>query len=237
MVKYHGDLDTLKSTISSHGLLGDWHCNEGKHTFKAKDGGILIWYRNGTLQCQGKDPSKSTIENAIQIFNASNHTITTNTTPPRLFIVYGHDETSRDQLELILSKTGISYFILSKTSGKGLTLIEALEEQVGKNGTANAGIVLLTPDDCGYAKRDGESTLKDRARQNVILEMGMLISKLGRSNTIILVKGNIERPSDTDGIIYHSYKNNIKEIASKIVERLETCGFNIDHKKVLEAIN
>jgi len=154
---------------------------------------------------------------------------------PQLFIVYGHDETSRDQLELILGKIGIEPFILAKSSGHGLTIIEALEQHVGKEGSANVGIVLLTPDDMGYAKRDGEESIKGRARQNVILEMGMLISKLGRSHTIILVKGDLERPSDTDGIIYLSYRNHIKEVLIKLVERLVSSGFNIDHKKAFEA--
>ena len=63
----------------------------------------------------------------------------------------------------------------------------------------------------------------------------MLISKLGRSNTIILVKGELERPSDTDGIIYHSFKVHVKETVSKLVERLEAAGFHIDHKKAFEA--
>ena len=241
MGKFHGNLLGLKTKVEEHGLIGQWSETQNAQKFTANDGGILLWY-NGTqtLQCQGKGASKGKIEELIQQLNGQTITVeepsTAPATRPIAFIVYGHDETSRDQLELILKKMDIDHFILAKTSGQGLTLIEALESQVGMNGTANAGIVLLTPDDTGYAKRDGDSKAKDRARQNVILEMGMLIAKLGRSHTMILVKGDLERPSDTDGIIYHGFQKHVKEVAVKLAERLEACGFTIDHKKVMDAI-
>jgi predicted nucleotide-binding protein len=40
------------------------------------------------------------------------------------------------------------------------------------------------------------------ARQNVILELGYFAGKLGRSNVCVLNKGNVEIPSDFDGIVY-----------------------------------
>jgi predicted nucleotide-binding protein len=41
------------------------------------------------------------------------------------------------------------------TSGRGQTIIEALEGTIGRDYTSDFGIVLLTPDDLGYAKADG----------------------------------------------------------------------------------
>lgn len=241
MGKFHGDIDSLKSKVVDNGLVGTWSETGGTNKFMTNDGGILLWYATGTLLCQGRGPSKIKIEKLIEGLNGTStakHNILAESSliNPAIFIVYGHDETSRDQLELVLSKLGIDPFILAKTSGNGLTIIEALEKQVGKNGTASVGIVLLTPDDFGYSKKEGEEAIKGRARQNVILEMGMLISKLGRSNTIILIKGKVERPSDTDGIIYHAYNTHIKEVVIKLIERLESAGFKIDHKKALETI-
>lgn len=241
MGKFHGNLSALKSKVAERGLIGQWSETQNAQKFATNDGGVLLWYNSThTLQCQGKGASKAKIEELIQMIDGTS--IVIEDTPPATaarpiaFIVYGHDETSRDQLELILNKMDIDHFILAKSSGQGLTLIEALESQVGINGTAHAGIVLLTPDDNGFAKRDGTDKAKDRARQNVVLEMGMLIAKFGRSHTIILVKGDLERPSDTDGIIYHGFQKHVKEIAVKLAERLEGCGFVIDHKKVTDAI-
>src|ERR1700685_164676 len=95
---------------------------------------------------------------------------------PQIFVVHGHDETARDQLELVLRRLDLDPFVLMNTSGGGMTIIESLEKKIGKEGEARFGIVLLTPDDVGYARRDGEKEGKPRPRQNVILEMGMLLS-------------------------------------------------------------
>jgi predicted nucleotide-binding protein len=97
-----------------------------------------------------------------------------------VFVVHGHDPGAREQLELVLHKLGLQPFVLQNTDGGGLTIIESLERMIGKNATSSFGIVLLTPDDMGYAKQDGEAEAKPRARQNVILEMGMLLASLTR---------------------------------------------------------
>ena len=69
----------------------------------------------------------------------------------------------------------------------------------------------MTPDDRGYAKRDGETEIRDRARQNVILEMGMLLSSLTRGKVTILVKGHVELPSDAAGIIYIPFNDHVRD--------------------------
>ncbi len=62
--------------------------------------------------------------------------------------------------------------------------------------------MLLTPDDEGHP-RDRPGEKKFRARQNVVLELGMVLAKLGRRRVAVLVKGSdLERPSDIDGLIY-----------------------------------
>ncbi|WP_118976745.1 TIR domain-containing protein [Taibaiella koreensis] len=240
MGKFFGNLEALQNLVNTNGLVGNWSEITNAHKFSTNDGGVLLWYPSTkTLQCQGRGPSKSTIQKLINSIDengiVTESATVAHVTTSEVFVVYGHDETSRDQLELILGKLGIAPFILAKIGGQGLTLIEALDKQVGQNGAASAGIVLLTPDDMGYSLRQGESALKHRARQNVILEMGMLLSKLGRTHTIILVKGDLERPSDTDGIIYLSYQKHIKECLVALAKRLEAIGYKIDHKKALEA--
>jgi len=93
----------------------------------------------------------------------------------------------------VLHKLGLDPYVLANTGGGGLTIIEALENNIG--GAADAakfGIVLMTPDDMGYSKRDGDAKVKPRARQNVVLEMGMLISALGRPNVAILKKATLK---------------------------------------------
>ena len=42
------------------------------------------------------------------------------------------------------------------SGGGGKTIIEALEGQIGRDFTSDFGIVLMTPDDFGYSKKDGD---------------------------------------------------------------------------------
>jgi predicted nucleotide-binding protein len=126
-------------------------------------------------------------------------------------------------------------FVLVNTSGGGLTIIEALEEEIGREGNSKFGIVLLTPDDIGYSKIDGAENAQPRARQNVVLEMGMLISTVGRKNTVILKKGHLEVPSDANGILYLGFNDHVKEIVPKLVDRLKASGFEMESTKITNA--
>ena len=44
--------------------------------------------------------------------------------------------------------------------------------------------------------------MKPRARQYVVLELGYFIGILGRSNVCPLLKGDVEIPSDYEGVVY-----------------------------------
>ncbi len=62
-------------------------------------------------------------------------------------------------------------------------------------------MVLLTPDD--KASPAGSSTEeKWRARQNVIMELGWFMARLGRERVLLLHQGSVEIPSDILGVIY-----------------------------------
>ena len=116
-----------------------------------------------------------------------------------------------------------------------MTIIEALEQQIGKNAQSDFGIILMTPDDMGYAKKDGEKEAKARARQNVILEMGMLLASLTRSRCAVLVKGFVDQPSDTQGIIYFHFNDHVKEVVPKLCERLQANGIPISAEQISKA--
>lgn len=87
--------------------------------------------------------------------------------------------------------------IIDQLVSSGQTIIEKLEEHTGG---VNFGIVLATPDDIGYVK-GREEEKKFRARQNVVLELGMLLARIGRSKVAILLSQaeEMERPSDIEG--------------------------------------
>ena len=113
-------------------------------------------------------------------------------------------------------------------------IIEVLEEEIPER---SFGIVLLTPDDYGYPKSENDKKREPRARQNVILELGMLLGKLGRQKIAILVKGNVERPSDLGGVLYINYNDGIKDDGMKLISKLRESGIEISEQDVETALS
>ncbi len=114
-----------------------------------------------------------------------------------IFIVHGHDTEPKVSIARFIEKLGLKAIILHEMPNIGRTIIEKFEDY------SNVGyaVVLLTPDDLGTTK-DKKDELKSRARQNVIFELGYFIGKLGRKRVCVLHKGNVEIPSDYEGILY-----------------------------------
>jgi len=114
--------------------------------------------------------------------------------------------------------------ILANLPGAGDTIIEKLESYIGQHGKAGYACVLITPDDEGF--KSGEADKKKyRARQNVVLELGMVLARLGRKRVAILQKQTVERPSDIDGLIYIPFKEKVEEISVQLIKELQAAGF------------
>lgn len=145
---------------------------------------------------------------------------------PKVFIVYGHDDTSRRELVDFLRRQKLEPVVLRNLTGGGNTIIENLDSLTD----ADFACVLLTPDDEGRS-RGSSQDLQPRARQNVVLELGMVLAKLGRQRVAILIKevdGNpMERPTDISGIIYIPFKDHINE-SNRLAGRLTEVGFDIN---------
>ncbi len=220
--------------------------------YKTIDGGIVLWYpTTGTISIQGNGVAKKRLEEMIEQIDFDSLSLTETEKfeeavaeqvanvgrDTKIFLVHGHDTIAREQLELIIHKLGLDPFVLANTSGEGLTIIEALEREIGKDGEARFGIVLMTPDDFGYSKVDGPDKIQPRARQNVVLEMGMVMSRLGRKHVAILKKGHLDIPSDANGILYIPFNDHVKETVPKLADRLRASGFDIGADKVSKAIS
>ena len=91
----------------------------------------------------------------------------------------------------------------------------------------------MTPDDVGSLK-DGEPNLKPRARQNVIFEFGYFIGTLSRKRVCALVKGNVEKPSDYDGVLYIPL-DDLGAWEMGLIKELKTAGFNVDANRAFSA--
>nr|WP_280641537.1 TIR domain-containing protein [Bartonella washoeensis] len=133
----------------------------------------------------------------------------------------------------MLFKPGLEPYVLKIISSDDLTIIENFKQEIGmQTNSPKFGIVLLAPDDIGYAKFVGEKDAQPRAHQNVIFKMGMLISAISCKNLAILKKQDVEVPLDYEGINYIPFNEHVKETLPKLFELLNTAGFSLDTKSI-----
>jgi len=125
----------------------------------------------------------------------------------RVFVVHGHDHGPRDAVALLLGKLGFEPVILEDQPNKGRTIIEKFVDY----SDVKYAVVLMSPDGrspvratiAAEQERNAEVLhIPGRARQNVILELGFFIGKLGRDHVAAVVVGDVEVPSDVDGVLY-----------------------------------
>ncbi len=240
-MKFHGEIEELQARIDAVRLRGVWEEKPNScWRFVTKSKGGLNWSANkGTIWFDGPAEEKAMVEKltTVALEDGAEPVKVDAEGNPSVFVVHGHDTVAREQLELVLHKLGLDPFVLQNTDGGGLTIIESLEKMIGKNAESSFGIVLMTPDDMGFSKAAGEKEddFKPRARQNVVLEMGMLLASLTRDRVVILQKGFVDTPSDTAGIIYLGFNEHVRETIPKLVGRLQKAGFEIPAEKVAAA--
>ena len=223
-------LDSASLKIEEEKRLGN-----GTGTQLRLENGVKVnVFDNGTCQVQGKEVDRETVRQILgqeptkSSMNTSSKSSTKSPiTKKDVFVVYGHDKTSRDQLEAMLRRWGLNPLILDQLPTKGQTVIEKLESAIDQ---ASFGIVLATPDDEGHPINEPDQK-RYRARQNVVLELGMLLAKLGREKVAVLLKDqkNIERPSDIQGLIYIPFDDDlVKEAGVSLVKEMDKNGYSID---------
>jgi len=151
----------------------------------------------------------------------------TETSAGSIFIVHGHDGGFKESVARLLSvATPQNVVILHEQPDEGQTIIEKFESHASQ---ALFAVVLLTPDDEGRARRSGE--MKPRARQNVILELGYFLGRLGRSRVVALYSDGVELPSDLAGILYKPI-DSAGSWKYALLKELRAAGIEADLNKV-----
>jgi predicted nucleotide-binding protein len=115
----------------------------------------------------------------------------------KVFVVHGRDDQSKEAVARTLERLNLEAVILHEQAAQGRTLIEKFEV----HSDVAFAIVLLTPDDIGYP-HDEPAKAQPRACQNVVLELGFFLGRLGRDKVCALKRGDVEAPSDIDGLEY-----------------------------------
>ena len=148
------------------------------------------------------------------------------TNTKEVFVIHGRDNEAKETVARFLEKLALTPVILHEQPNQGRTIIEKFEQhaQVG------FAVALLTPDDVGALKNE-EKKLKPRARQNVVFELGYFLGRLGRKRVCALIKGNVEPPSDYDGVVYISLDDGGWKM--NLIRELKNSGFEVDANRAL----
>lgn len=145
----------------------------------------------------------------------------------KVFIVHGHDIEARETVARFIQKLGLQPIILDEQPSEGKTIIEKFET----HSDVHFAVVLMTPDDLGTSKNKPQD-LKPRARQNVILELGYFVAKLGRGRVCCLNKGGLEIPSDYYGVIY--IPMDVGEWRFQLAKEMKRAFKDIDLNKLVD---
>ena len=176
--------------------------------------------RNGLLSC--KEVFKTYLEEMAEEESDAQPQPVQPSNMSKIFIVHGHDGELKQHVARIVEKQGIEAVILSEQVNQGRTIVEKFEV----NSDVGGAICLFTADDMGKAK--DASSDSPRARQNVVLETGYFMGKLGRDHVVILADEGIEIPSDLSGVVYTSTSN----WKIDLLKELKAMGYAVDFNKL-----
>ena len=166
-------------------------------------------------------------EDDIQSSTVSNSYINSSENTNKLFVIHGRDNSAKSTVARFIEKQNLEAIILHEQPNQGRTIIEKFEDYAD----VKFAVVLLTPDDVG-ALEERNPSYKPRARQNVVFEFGYFIGRLGREKVCALLKGDVEKPSDCDGIIYIPLDDN-DGWQMLLLRELNAAGLKVDANKAL----
>jgi len=216
-------LDTNGYTIKSEQQLA-----QGGVQLRTNEGPIVNVFDTGTVQCQGRN--KVELEALLhgQAAAAGTPAKKRAGAPVDVFVVYGHNDLAKTQTEAMLRRWGLKPILLDQIPAEGYTLIEKLEKYIN---VAPFAVVLATADDV-YLTDTGDKEF--RARQNVVLELGMMLAHLGRQNVAILLEDKVgmKKPSDIDGLEYIGFGDSVKDADVNLAKMMANRGYNIDVKNL-----
>lgn len=145
-----------------------------------------------------------------------------------IFLVHGHSEGVLHAVARFLEKLNVRVIILREQANSGRTIIEKFVEY----SDVGFAVVLLTPDDRGGPAEWSYERQRPRARQNVILELGFFLGKLGRNRVCALYQEGVEIPSDYQGVVFTQLdEGGAWRLA--LARELRAAGIEIDMNRAL----
>jgi predicted nucleotide-binding protein len=146
-----------------------------------------------------------------------------------VFIVHGRQTESAEIVARFVERLGLNVIILHERPNRGATLIEKIEQNTTAVGFA---VVLMLADDWGRGPDDDAFPEEpNRARENVVLELGYFVGKIGRQRVAALMGPGVERPSDIHGLAYIPFDDSWK---LRLMQEMKAVFPDLDANLALE---
>ena len=144
-----------------------------------------------------------------------------------IFLVHGHNLLLREQVRRYIEKITDRYvLVLDEQPNQGRDVLGKLLDHAV---TAAFAVVLLTGDDEG--REAGAGSWSPRARQNVVLELGLFLGLLGRDKVVALYEAEVEIPSDYSGVLWVPLAD--KGWQMQLASEMQAAGIAVDLNQAL----
>ena len=149
-----------------------------------------------------------------------------------VFVVHGHDEILRLEVEKVLRGLGLNPIILKDQANEGMTLIQKFEKN---SDNVCFVVVLLTADEESVTMKDGKK--EKHARQNVVFEMGYFFHTFRCDNgahrrLFAILENGVTKPGDVDGLVYQPYTKGDRSWILSLIKELDAVGVDFDRAKI-----
>jgi len=223
--------DYLVRTFGSDSPNTDSVLDVGKFGSFPRNAGEQYWenHRVKTLETRVTILQSliETLQTAVEL-NQPDHLVTPQSLGEGVFLVHGHNEAILHEVARFLEKLELKLTVLREQPNSGRTIIEKFVDY----SDVGFAVVLLTGDDRGGAADCAYENQFLRARQNVILELGFFLGKLGRSRVCALYQEGVEIPSDYKGVLF-TVLDESGAWRLTLARELRAAGFNVDMNRAL----
>jgi len=221
-------VEEAKAVLSEHGcsVVEEDPFDHGVR-LRCDGGQVVSVYGSGKVVVQGKNTEGLEEKFALAPTTVGQAMPTASSTPTEVFVVYGHNEEAKNEIERMLRRWKLNPIMLDQIPAEGLTLIEKLEKYIQVTPFA---VVLATADDVYLSDPEDDTQKEFRARQNVVLELGMMLVDLRSENIAILLEDKVgmKKPSDIDGLEYLPFKDDVAAVGVKLAQMMTKRGYVID---------
>jgi len=145
----------------------------------------------------------------------------------KIFLVHGPDNEMHTDVTQTLQKLELDPIILHEKPDGRRTLIDKISDYTH----VSFAVVLVSPNNLVYPKEKSPDESKYLANQNVILELGYFLGRLGPQNVVAIYrkKKDFEVPNDYNGVLWIEYKTGWY---LKLIKELKACNFDVDANKL-----